>query len=298
MRKTTQGTTARPQGSRRRLRSLALIGLAGAASLLAGCSSSGANRSGPSTAAQTAPSHSAPARLAADDRLTYPPGGKPAGAYVLVIHGGGWEGGSTAYVSSEAAVAAYFNYYGYAAYNIDYRTGPQSLTDVVAAYDWLRARTRLPICAWGESAGGHLALMLAALRPALTCVISQAGPTDFLSFRSEAADGSSAGPRQVYARDIQRFFASKLAYWSPVTHCPGIHARLLLSASTGDQTIPQQQLYDFKRACPQARVALLDGSAADGPLVYYTHAGITRAAQNAWSYDMLSFLSSSVGQPR
>jgi acetyl esterase/lipase len=68
--------------------------------------------------------------------------------------------------------------WGWVAAVVDYRAFADAPGDVVRAYDAARARfPGLPICAYGESAGGQLALMLAVRRP-LACVIDAAGPVD------------------------------------------------------------------------------------------------------------------------
>lgn len=51
------------------------------------------------------------------------------------------------------------------------------LANITAAYTRARAANRLGVvCAYGESVGGHLALMLATKIPALDCVIAAASP--------------------------------------------------------------------------------------------------------------------------
>src|SRR5690349_440691 len=102
---------------------------------------------------------------------------------MITIHGGAWISSGAQAMRAEAPDAARYAAQGWLVDNIDYRPGRYALRDTLAAYDSLRrAHPRLPICASGESSGGHLALMLAARRPGLACAISKAGPTDLVHF--------------------------------------------------------------------------------------------------------------------
>ena len=93
------------------------------------------------------------------------PHGRPAGV-VLVIHGGAWRAAGPRTVALMDARARTFAGWGWAAAVVDYRAFADAPGDVVRAYDAARERyPGLPICAYGESAGGHLALMLAVRRP-------------------------------------------------------------------------------------------------------------------------------------
>lgn len=100
----------------------------------------------------------------------YPPqatnGNSPA---IILVHGGGWTGGSRAGFSPIAEV---FNELGYAVLNIEYRLAtkakfPGAVLDVAAAVRWTRAHAEEhridpdQIFLVGGSAGGHLAAMVA-----------------------------------------------------------------------------------------------------------------------------------------
>ena len=87
---------------------------------------------------------------------------------VIVIHGGGWKGGS------KGDMRLYGEFYaklGYVAASISYRltneaTHPAQVTDAKAAVRWMRANAEkysidpTKIAASGNSAGGHLSMML------------------------------------------------------------------------------------------------------------------------------------------
>jgi acetyl esterase/lipase len=102
---------------------------------------------------------------------------KPAKAppVLLLIHGGGWSGGTR---DALAPHARYFAALGWVCVNISYRltsepgvTIMKAADDVRAAFDWVRAEAPKRgwdadrICAFGESAGGQLACALGVLPP-------------------------------------------------------------------------------------------------------------------------------------
>lgn len=99
------------------------------------------------------------------------PAGAPAPTpLVLWIHGGGWWSGSRLPVQSKVSALCAR---GYAVASVDYRYSttapwPAQIQDVRGALRWLRAYAGEynldsdRFGAWGESAGGHLAAMLAA----------------------------------------------------------------------------------------------------------------------------------------
>jgi len=101
--------------------------------------------------------------------------GKPRPG-IVVIHGGGWiEGDKSSFVFADRHTPANivdFARQGFVAVSINYRLAreapfPAAVEDCKAAVRWLRGHARDynldrdHIGAWGNSAGGHLALMLA-----------------------------------------------------------------------------------------------------------------------------------------
>jgi acetyl esterase/lipase len=102
------------------------------------------------------------------------PGGKPRPG-IVVIHGGGWlEGDRSSFASREHGVPGNiidFALQGYVAVTINYRLSgeapyPAALEDCQCAVRWLRAHAKdyhldpRYIGAYGNSAGGHLAMLL------------------------------------------------------------------------------------------------------------------------------------------
>jgi acetyl esterase/lipase len=127
---------------------------------------------------------------------------------IVVIHGGGWrEGDKSSFASRKHGVPGNiedFAALGFVAVAINYRLSgeapyPAALEDCQAAVRWLRARAAEynvdpdRIGAYGNSAGGHLALLLGmaghdgiaskdetAKSAAVQAVVSDSGPIDLL----------------------------------------------------------------------------------------------------------------------
>jgi dipeptidyl aminopeptidase/acylaminoacyl peptidase len=183
---------------------------------------------------------------------------------MLAIHGGGWTSTGSAAMAAEAPEAARYARDGWLVYSIDYRPGPYALTDTLAAYDRVRRSHRAaPICASGDSAGGHLALMLAAERPGLACAISHAGPTDLVHF--------PAGVVGDRIRDQLAPYVS-LHAWSPELRANRIRQPLLLAYARSDTVVPYEQGRAMRAAAPHAQLITLPaGNAA------WVHSGVDRA---------------------
>lgn len=132
--------------------------------------------------------------------------GAPAG--VLLLHGGAWELTGPAGLDWMGMYVDRFTAQGARVVNATYAPHAAGLADVVAAYDALDREVDGGICVMGESAGGHLALLLAMERP-VACVIARAAPTDLVCL---AADGGTL----VAAKAVAAFGADRLAAYSPL----------------------------------------------------------------------------------
>lgn len=210
--------------------------------------------------------------VAADNTLTLPHG-HPRG-YVILIHGGAWVITGPQALALEAANIRWFTRLGWAVYNVDYRAGWLSVVDVAAAYDHLRSlHRRSPMCAYGESAGGQLAMLLAASRPSLRCVISAGGVSEL---------DDVPAPLRVLENHV---FHDRLWEFSPVRVASLIHGTLLCAGSSYDRTVPQRpQLAAIKRARPQTEAMLLAGAPTPGGPSFshppnFVHASITPGAR-------------------
>jgi acetyl esterase/lipase len=223
--------------------------------------------------------------------------------WVIVIHGGGWQTEGRSSVDGEGYAAEFFQRHGWGTYNIDYRAGPLSLPDVLSAYDWLRHRVghRATICAWGSSAGGNLALLLAVWRRRLACVISEAGPTDLVSWPNQMAwapPGVSPRTGPLYAYEhfmLPTLGRADLRRFSPVYEAGRIRARLLLGCSTWDYWCPPAQPREMKHALPRTTTVMFLAGAPRTPSLNFTHANVTPTALLAWRRAELRLLATSNG---
>lgn len=252
--------------------------------------------------------------------------GDPTGSYagatprgvMLVIHGGGWDGGADksdrsvgpAYVAGRAWMADNWRARGWLTVNLDYHSGGgASQVDTQWFYDQIRAwrGASEQVCATGDSAGGHLSLMLAARNPrtatapGLACVISLAGPTDiatnpatqtalngFVNTAWKVPGGTSAAAR-----------TSMLRASSPVTYRSTMTAKILLATGADDLFIPAAQMaalaapnYAAGHACtlqPQPAYATSTNRAA------FIHTWVLDHGATAPYFDFQSYLTQERG---
>lgn len=192
--------------------------------------------------------------------------GSPTGAYagqvprgnILVIHGGGWSLTGAGNLERNRGEADRWRARGFQTVNLSYRACGQSIADVAWFYDRTRAATgTAPICATGASAGGNLALLLAVYRPGVYCVVSQAGPTNLSTIRSQDAYDATTrtlnqtnGGRWVHNLGVAAFGAENLSVFSPAAHAAGSLSttRVLQGFSEDDALIPWAQATELRDA--------------------------------------------------
>lgn len=212
---------------------VAVLGVTGCGK--AGVSSSHERQASP-TGHQAAPSD-AGADVRAESILMQPADGRSPTLAVVVIHGGSWGGSAPELIARAATVAALLPARGWAAVVAAYRAGPGGLEDLLIQYDDLRRRLPgTPICLVGESAGGHLALMIAARRSSVRCVINEAGPTDLAGLRS----GPSPSPAG-YEIAARVFGEQNLGRWSPIRSAGRIRAHIFQVVAANDRLVPPIQ---------------------------------------------------------
>ncbi|HLJ97526.1 MAG TPA: alpha/beta hydrolase [Gemmataceae bacterium] len=213
------------------------------------------------------------------------PQGKPRPA-IVVIHGGGWlEGDKSSFASRKSGVPGNiedFAELGFVAVTINYRLSdeapfPAALEDCKCAVRWLRAHAGKynldpkRIGAYGNSAGGHLALLLGMVgthaglegdgphqeySSLVQAVVSDSGPLDLLQQYRHGAlrsvvgkflGGSPEGPR-----------AALYLSASPLHHITPQTPPLLLIYGGADEQIPVETADQFVLAL--GRAALKDVS--------------------------------------
>jgi fermentation-respiration switch protein FrsA (DUF1100 family) len=211
----------------------------------------------------------APARVPGQLVIDEPRGGGDPRGLIWILCCGGW--GSPADLGVDLRVradrdglgAAEWRRQGYVVATYGYRGGRRSFGDALAAFDSLRARfPDLPVCAIGASAGGHVALLTAAERPELRCVVAQGAPSELGTLPSRSTGIYTPEPPRRVARRL--FGASRFDELSPVTHAGAIEASVWMSACSDDRVVPPGQATRFGDAM-QPRLA--PGQAVETPIV-------------------------------
>ena len=171
------------------------------------------------------------------------PANKPKGV-MLIFSGGAGLAPPPTEVSSTRHYEQRYAQLGWLAIDVGYRPGgQQGFADVTRAYDKAKQdHPGLPICAVGESSGGHLALMLAIARP-LDCVEPVDAPVDL----------TKGLPKSLLVT-AKAVFGSDLAKWSPLLHARQIHGKVLIVHAQSDGIVPLAQAKQLKAAVPGARL--------------------------------------------
>jgi dipeptidyl aminopeptidase/acylaminoacyl peptidase len=173
-----------------------------------------------------------------------PDGGDPT-AVMMLLHGGGWQRSDSGY-EEQKANAKVVQEQGYATVAVGYDAGAKGFQQVVDVYKAARERyPDLPICAVGISAGGNLALNLAAREPDLDCVVSLSAPTDLTTVAQQDPQGEEA-----YKAAVEAFGKNALVKFSPVRHADQIKAKVLLIAADTDPIVPAAQSRELAQALP------------------------------------------------
>jgi acetyl esterase/lipase len=222
----------------------------------------------------------------------YLPANRPQPApCVIVIAGGGFLAQDR---TRFGFVAAYLAARGFAAACIDYRgapdnTFPATIGDTKSAVRWVRAHAKefaldpARIGAIGQSAGGHLAVMLAVSADVVTlegvghaagvssriqAAVSLAGVFDFISRLKEGGHQTRAleEKRRTNGAWIGEPFSVTSERWrqaSPINHVTADDAPVLFVHCRGDATAPFAQSVQMFEALqplsPRSKLVLYDG---------------------------------------
>jgi acetyl esterase/lipase len=166
---------------------------------------------------------------------------------LVIVHGGGWRGGSKS-VDVYQKMMVDYAHKGYVTINVEYRlTGeaefPACIEDVKCAVRWLRAHAEEfrvdpeRIGAYGHSAGAHLALMLAMVPD--TAVLEGDGGWDEYSSRVNVAAAGS--PPTELGRDVPM---AKKEWW-PIGYISANHPPLFLIQGSSDPIVRPKLTRDF-----------------------------------------------------
>ena len=218
----------------------------------------------------------------ADARITYgsapqqfaelrAPAGRGPHPVVMLIHGGCWR---AAYdVAHVAGLAEALRKEGFATWTIEYRRvgdegggDPGTFDDIRAAYDALIANAKAHaldpkrVILSGHSAGGHLALWLAA-EPSVEArgVVSLAGITDLASYVAPTGCGSAV-PLLLGGSAAEK--PDAYAARSPVTRAKPVMPVTLLLADS-DQIVPRSQADAYLARFPGTAVVTVPGGHFD-----------------------------------
>jgi len=221
------------------------------------------------------------------------PAGDGPWPVVVLIHGGFWRWGWDRTLMTP--LARDLQARGIAAWNVDYRRvgqegggWPGTLDDVAAAADAVEGLDAVDpgrVVAVGHSAGGHLALWLAARhrlaaglpgaspRVSVRGAVSQAGVADLVR---GAAENLGDGACQALIGGPADELPERYAAASPAALLP-IGVPLLLVHGDGDDIVPPSQSHVFARA---ARAAGDDVEVVDVPDA--DHFDVVEAGHGAW----------------
>jgi acetyl esterase/lipase len=219
--------------------------------------------------------------------------GQPPRGVLILFHGGGWFSNGGGAAQNLRGEADRWRARGWRTVNSSYRPCGSSIPDALSLHDRVRATygSTSPVCTLGQSAGGHVALMVAALRPgSVSCVIDQAGPTDALSIASQpafdpASGAQTNGPKAAFNTMVAAFGEENLRSYSPLQLAdPGLKGvRILALTAAEDPLIPYGQMTLLRDTMrdddPSAYVETMQLARGDR---LFVHAYVSQAALDAY----------------
>lgn len=166
---------------------------------------------------------------------------------LVIVHGGGWAGGSKS-VDVYQKMMVDYAHKGYVTINVEYRlTGeapfPACIEDVKCAVRWLRAHAEElnvdpdRIGSYGHSAGAHLSMMLAMV-PESAGLEGDGGWDEYSSMVNVAGAGS---PPTELGRDVEM---AKKEWW-PIGYISADHPPMFLIQGTEDPIVLPERTRDF-----------------------------------------------------
>lgn len=222
---------------------------------------------------------------------------------VIMVHAGGWAGHDAhAQDLLYKNPGSLFLKRGWRVVSIDYEEGVAGLQDVLntAGEELTRRSGKGPLCIYGESSGGHLALVAASRLRAIDCVVTLGAPTDINLYEAEGS--LSADPRvRLVAFQASRLLGTtteQIAPWDPVTLAPRIRADVLLMRESDDPIVPATHVARFQQARPTTQVASLEAGEPADPSTTFVHGTISDAGRARYASALGSFADRAVAARR
>lgn len=194
-----------------------------------------------------------------------------ASPVLLLIHGGGWTSGDK---STYMPLCKFYAKKGLAVISINYRLfniktlsnqWPAQISDAQLAVRWARTHANEysfntnKICAYGDSSGGHLALLLGLLSSkwksdrdeiypnessSVTCVVDNFGPTDLKNSSQPILKTAQA----LVPNEIDKTGESYLDITSPLFHVHPLGAPTMIVQGSNDELVPKSQSISLRDA--------------------------------------------------
>jgi acetyl esterase/lipase len=141
-----------------------------------------------------------------------PPKGVANGASVLLVHGGGWINGDRQQLRGYGILLGRV---GYTCVACEYRLAPDAkwpaqIEDVRVAFEWMRSHAdelgidRDRIAVEGNSAGGHLALVLAGTTPGVAACVAIYAPADLQLRQAVASTQARVSPVKLLMPSLEQ----------------------------------------------------------------------------------------------
>ena len=219
------------------------------------------------------------------------PGARPLGTIVL-LPGSGWASPTLERQRSIWTRMAPVTFpAGYRTVAIDYRRGAtDGLASVMKAVRTESRRQKTgPLCLYGESSGGHLALLAANRLRAVDCVITFGTPVSFTALADEVEahpDNLGFASGLQITRDIFGADPAAWAAWDPANLRTPLRVPVLNMICADDGLVPPSQV----GALPGAETYVAPAGDPENPEDAYVHGTISPAGKRTVQRKIIDFV--------